>query len=73
MTNQAISPLRRRMVEDMTIRNFAPRTQEAYIRAVKRFTAFLGLSPATACFEGVRGFQLHLASSGTSVVTVTRR
>ena len=35
MTEAPISPLRRRMIEDMTIRKFAPRTQEGYIRAVK--------------------------------------
>ncbi len=45
MTDQSISPLRRRMVEDMTIREFAPKTQASYIRAVKDFTAFLGRSP----------------------------
>ena len=32
MTDEAISPLRRRMIEDMTIRNFAPKTQQDYIR-----------------------------------------
>jgi Phage integrase, N-terminal SAM-like domain len=42
MTDQATSPLRRRMIEDMTIRNLSPRTQEGYIRTVKRFAAFLG-------------------------------
>ena len=45
MTNAPVSPLRRRMIEDMTIRKFAPRTQEGYIRAVKNFSAFLGASP----------------------------
>ena len=35
MTEAPISPLRRRMIEDMTMRRFAPRTQEGYIRAVK--------------------------------------
>ena len=35
MTDTLISPLRRRMIEDMTIRKFAPRTQDGYIRAVK--------------------------------------
>ncbi len=28
MTEAPITPLRRRMIEDMTIRKFAPRTQE---------------------------------------------
>jgi site-specific recombinase XerD len=52
------------MIEDMTIRNLAPKTQEGYIRAVKNFAAFLGRSPDTAGFEDVRRFQLHLATSG---------
>jgi len=54
------------MIEDMTIRKFAPRTQEGYIRAVKGFSAFLGASPDTASFEDVRRYQLHLAERGTS-------
>src|SRR5271167_1215598 len=47
MTDEAISPLRRRMIEDMTIRKLAPKTQQGYIRTVKEFTAFLGRSPDT--------------------------
>ena len=46
-----ISPLRRRMIEDMTLRKFAARTQEGYIRAVIGFSTFLGASPATASAE----------------------
>jgi len=49
MTSQAISPLRRRMIEDMTVRGFAAKTQASYIRDVRNFTAFLGRSPARAC------------------------
>ncbi len=64
MADQAISPLRRRMIEDMTIRKLAPKTQQGYIRTVKDFTAFLGRSPDTASFEDVRRFQLHLAANG---------
>jgi hypothetical protein len=45
MTEQAISPLRRRMIEDMAIRNFAPKTQHDYVQRVKDFAAFLGRSP----------------------------
>ncbi len=70
MTNVPVSPLRQRMIEDMTIRKFAPRTQEGYIRAVKSFSAFLGASPDTASFEDVRRYQLHLVSSGTGVPTI---
>jgi integrase/recombinase XerD len=42
MADTRVSPLRQRMIEDMTMRNFAPRTQEGYIRAVRAFAAFLG-------------------------------
>ena len=70
MTDAPVSPLRRRMIEDMTIRKFAPRTQEGYIRAVKNFSAFLGASPEMASFEDLRRYQLHLVSSGTGVPTI---
>jgi integrase/recombinase XerD len=67
MTDRAISPLRRRMIEDMTIRKLAPKTQASYIRAVRDFTVFLGRSPDQASAEDLRRYQLHLASSGISV------
>jgi integrase/recombinase XerD len=64
MTEQAISPLRRRMIEDMAIRKFAQKTQHDYVRRVKEFASYLKRSPDTAKPEDVRGFQLHLTSSG---------
>ena len=67
MTEQAISPLRRRMIEDMTIRKFAQKTQHDYVQRVKDFAKYLKRSPDTAKAEDVRGFQLHLASSGAGV------
>ncbi len=69
MTNVAISPLRQRMIEDMTIRKLAPKTQHDYVQRVKNFAAFLGRSPDTASFEDVRRYQLHLAASGVGVPT----
>ncbi len=69
MTDTRISPLRQRMIDDMTIRKMASKTQAAYIRAVKNFTIFLGRSPDTASSEDLRRFQLHLASSGVSAPT----
>jgi integrase/recombinase XerD len=45
MTDQAISPLRRRMIEDMAIRKLAPKTQHDYVQRVKDFATFLGRSP----------------------------
>jgi integrase/recombinase XerD len=58
MTEQAISPLRRRMIEDMTIRRFA-KTHHDYVRPVKEFASYLKRSPDTAEPEDVRGFQLY--------------
>ena len=65
-----MSPLRRRMIEDMTIRKLAPKTQQGYTRTIKDFTAFLGRSPDTASFEDVRRFQLHLAENGAHIPIV---
>ena len=70
MTQEAISPLRQRMIEDMTVRNFASETQRNYIRAVKNLTVFLGRSPDTAMAEDLRLFQLHLTSTGVRPPTI---
>jgi site-specific recombinase XerD len=67
MTDEAMSPLRRRMIEDMTIRKLAPKTQQGYIRIIKDFAAFLGRSPDTASLEDVRRFQLYLAANGAHI------
>ena len=70
MTDTAISPLRRRMIEDMTIRKLGPKTQAGYIRAVKNFAGFLGHSPDRATIDDIRRYQLNLASSGLGVPSV---
>ena len=64
MTEQAISPLRRRMIEDMAIRKLGAKTQHDYVQRVKDFSVFLGRSPDKASKEDVRRFQLHLSESG---------
>ena len=63
MSEKPISPLRRRMIEDMTVRNFVEKTHNDYIRRVRTFTAFLGRSPDTATPEDLRLFQLHQTQS----------
>ena len=70
MTDKAISPLRRRLIEDMTIRRLGPGTQHQYIRHVKSFADFLGRSPDKTTPEDVRRYQLRLASFGTTVPTL---
>ena len=69
---KTISPLRQRMIEDMTMRQLAPATQRGYLRAVERFTRFFGDSPDTADAEDLRRFQLHLASAGASPTTINQ-
>jgi hypothetical protein len=54
-----VSPLRQRMIDDMTIRNMSPLTQKSYIRAVKNFSLFFRRSPDKLTFEHVREYQLH--------------
>ena len=61
-----ISPLRRRMIEDMTIRNLSPATQRSYVNAVSKFSLYFGRSPDRLGLEDVRAFQVHLASKGVS-------
>ena len=68
MTDKAISPLRRRMIEDMSIRKFAPKTQASYIRAVRNFTLFLGRSPDGASAEDLRRLVLALRIAHPKVV-----
>ncbi|HEY6257813.1 MAG TPA: tyrosine-type recombinase/integrase [Xanthobacteraceae bacterium] len=72
MTDEAMSPLRRRMIEDMMIRKFAPKTQHDYVQRVKNFAAFLGRSPDTATFEDVRRYQLRLAASDVGVASLNQ-
>ena len=61
-----LSPLRRRMIEDMTVRNLSPATQRSYISAVSKFSRYFGKSPDRLELEDVRAFQVHLVSTGIS-------
>lgn len=60
------SPLRQRMIDDMRMRKFEPKTQSHYLRAVRQFAQYLGRTPDTASVEDLRRYQLHLVDSGTS-------
>jgi integrase/recombinase XerD len=62
--SEQVSPLRQRMIDDMTIRNMSLNTQKAYIRAVKNFGIYFRKSPDKLSFEDVRKYQLHLFSRG---------
>jgi integrase/recombinase XerD len=61
-----MSPLRRRMIEDMTIRNLAPATQQSYVQAVAKFSRYFGKSPDRLGIEDVRAYQVYLTSRGVA-------
>ena len=61
-----MTPLRRRMIDDLRMRNRSPNTIDAYVREVARFAAFHGRSPADLGPEEVRAYQLHLLETDTS-------
>jgi integrase/recombinase XerD len=61
-----LSPLRRRMIEDMTVRNLSPATQRSYIHAVAKFSRYFGCSPDRLGLEDVRTFQVQLVAEGIS-------
>src|SRR6202021_1860036 len=70
MSEKPISPLRRRMIEDMTVRNFVEETRNNYIRHVRTFTTFLGRAPDTAAPEDLRLFQLHQTQIGVRASSI---
>ena len=72
MSVDIVSPLRQRMIEDMTARKLGAGTQRSHIYSCKRFAAFLKRSPDTANVEDIRRFQLYLAETGTSICNRNR-
>src|SRR5208282_1244800 len=72
MSTDTVSPLRQRMIEDMSARKLCAGTQRGHIRSCKRFAGFLKRSPDTATAEDIRRFQLHLFETGTSICNRNR-
>jgi integrase/recombinase XerD len=72
MSIDVVSPLRQRMIEDMTARQLGPHSQRSHIYSCKRFAAFLTRSPDMATVEDIRRFQLHLTETGTSICNRNR-
>ena len=67
-----ITPLRQRMIEDMTIRNLSPTTQASYVHWVKSFALHIGRSPDQATMEDVRAYQLHLVRRNMAWATLNQ-
>jgi hypothetical protein len=66
MTSRTSSPLRRRMVEDMTARRLGRHSQRSHIYGCERLASFLKRSPDTATADDVRRFRLRPMESGAS-------
>src|SRR3989454_7528981 len=56
-----MTPLRKRLIEDMTVRNFAPATQATYVQQVSLFARHFGQSPETLGPDEIRSYQVYLA------------
>ena len=72
MSSVTISPLRRRMIEDMQARRLSATTQKVHLSSCERFAAYLGRSPETASADDIRRFQHHLSETGVSTITRNR-
>lgn len=66
-----ISPLRQRMIDDMTFRNMSPSTHKVYIYAVANFSSFHGRSPDKLGIEDVREYRLHLIARGLKAKSIS--
>ena len=65
-TSPRLSRLRRRMIEDMTVRNLSPATQRSYLHAVAKFSRYFGRSPDRLDIEDVRAYQVYVVAQGIS-------
>jgi integrase/recombinase XerD len=72
MTSEGMSPLRRRMIEDMTVRNLSPTTRVSYIHNIKKFSLHFRQSPDRLDLEHVRTYQVHLVSQGIAWATLNQ-
>src|SRR5882724_12597672 len=60
-TARKVTPLRQRMIDDMTVRNFAPNTMLCYLKQVTYFSQYFGRSPDRLGPEEIRSYQIYLA------------
>ena len=68
-----MTPLRKRMLEDLQIRNYSPTTVSAYIRSVAEFAKHFGKSPDLLGSEQIREYQLYLVKEKASRFRPTYR
>jgi len=71
-----MTPLRRRMLEDMQIRNLSAGTQAIYLAQVSQFARYFGKPPDVLGEQEIRAYQLHLTQEkklAPSTITVARK
>jgi hypothetical protein len=61
-----MTPLRRRMIEDMQVRNLSPVTQRCYVHAISKFARHFNRSPDRLGLGEIRAYQIHLTTTGAS-------
>jgi integrase/recombinase XerD len=61
-----MTPLRQRLIDDLRLRNYSPRTIEAYVAAVAKIARHFHSAPDQLAPEQVRQFQLHLVQQRVS-------
>jgi integrase/recombinase XerD len=61
-----MTPLRQRLIDDLRLRNYSPRTIEAYVAGVARLAKHFHRSPDQLGVEQLRAFQLHLLEQRVS-------
>ena len=72
-SSSSISPLRQRMIDDMTMRRLSDKTQTSYLRHVSELSEYLGHSPRTATAEELRQYQLHLVKTGVATGSINAK
>jgi site-specific recombinase XerD len=65
-----MTPLRRRMLDDMKLRNMAASTRKVYVASVAGFSAYHGRSPDELTLEDMRDYQLHLVARGLKASSI---
>jgi integrase/recombinase XerD len=68
--SEQTTPLRQRMIEDMTIRNMSPSIQKIYVRAVANFSIYHGCTPDRLTSDDVRDYRLHLIARGLKATSI---
>jgi site-specific recombinase XerD len=71
-SNGPVTPLRQRMIEDMTARNLGRHSRRSHLYSCERFATFLERSPDTATADDIHRFQLFLIESGASICNRNR-